>query len=91
MPGDAALVEVDLNRLRELSLDGGAYGQQLGASLLKDPVGRAYREAWQNALTLGSPLRVRPFVGPSAPELHDFHTGARRVVGRRSPPRRPPP
>ena len=68
--GGSAQVQFDLARLRALALDGAAYGQLLGESLLKDKVGQAFRAAWQNAQSLGSPLRLRLFIGPSAPELH---------------------
>jgi hypothetical protein len=67
-----ALVQLDVERFRGLALDGSAYGKLLGQSLFADPSVRTlFYQASSNAQALGAPLRVRLFIGPSAPELHD--------------------
>jgi hypothetical protein len=69
--GGPAHAQFDLERLRELDLDDKAYGQLLAESLLADPeMQAAFGQARSSAQTLDAPLRMRLFVGPSAPELH---------------------
>jgi hypothetical protein len=71
--GDPALVQFDIERLRALSLDDAAYGQLLSQSLFGDPaVQTAFAQARSTAQTLDAFLRLRLFIGPSAPELHSL-------------------
>ena len=71
--GSPALVQLDLDRLRPLALDDVAYGRALGEYLLADPeIQAGFRQARSAAQALEAPLRVRLFVGPSAPELHSL-------------------
>ncbi|MFL5803457.1 MAG: CHAT domain-containing protein [Roseiflexaceae bacterium] len=68
---EAALVRFDTTRLRELSADAVAYGQALSASLFAEQaVAIAFAQARASAQSLDVPLRLRLFIGPSAPELH---------------------
>ena len=64
---------IDFQRLRELLADDDAYGIALGEALLKDP---AIRERFASARAVAQakrlPLRLRLFIGPSAPELHQL-------------------
>jgi len=64
---------VDFQRLRELFADDEAYGVVLGEALLADP---AIRERFARARAIahnrGQPLRIRLFIGPGAPELHQL-------------------
>ena len=64
---------VDFQRLRELFADDYAYGVALGEALFADAMVRE-RLAWARATAskLGQPLRIRLFIGPSAPELHQL-------------------
>ena len=62
-----------MDRLRALPLDPAAYGQLLGQSLFADPaVQTAFAQARSTAQTQEVPLRLRLFIGPSAPELHSL-------------------
>jgi hypothetical protein len=64
-------VRFDFNRLRSLELDTAAYGQLLGESLFAEPATRtAFAQACSTAQALDVSLRLRLFIGPSAPELH---------------------
>jgi hypothetical protein len=66
-----ALVQFDLDRLRELAGDADAYGQTLTDSLFANSAVReGFLQARSSAQSLDLPLRLRIFVGPSAPELH---------------------
>jgi hypothetical protein len=66
-----ALVQFDLDRLRELAGDAEAYGQMLTDSLFANSeVREAFLQARTSAQSLDMPLRLRIFIGPSAPELH---------------------
>jgi hypothetical protein len=68
---EAALVRFDTARLRELAADAAAYGQALSASLFAEQaVATAFAQARASAQSLNVPLRLRLFIGPSAPELH---------------------
>jgi hypothetical protein len=68
-----AMVQFDFVRLRELALDSEAYGQFLAESLFADSeVRTAFAQAFSSAQSLDVPLRLRLFVGPSAPELHEL-------------------
>ena len=66
-------LQFDLGRLREMALDTEAYGQFLAESLFADQdVRTAFAQAISSAQSLDVPLRLRLFIGPSAPELHDL-------------------
>lgn len=68
------LVQLDLQRLRELETQEIKYGQELSQSLFKDErVGQAFAEARGVAQSQDQALRFRLFIGPSAPELHSLH------------------
>jgi hypothetical protein len=66
-----AVARIDLDRLRALLLDEVGYGRHLTEALFG---GEGVRAAFDHARRLASereqPLRVRLFIGPSAPELH---------------------
>jgi hypothetical protein len=71
--GVPPVVQFDLERLRELASDDAAYGQLLRESIFAEPdVQRAFAQARSAAQTLDVPLRLRLFIGPSAPELHSL-------------------
>ena len=71
--GDSSLVQFDFEQLRTLLLDDAAYGQYLAESLFAPPSFRmAFAKACSTAGALEVPLRLRLFVGPNAPELHDL-------------------
>ncbi|MGH2522969.1 MAG: CHAT domain-containing protein, partial [Anaerolineales bacterium] len=57
----------DFDALRRDHLKPAAYGQRLFQNLFADD---AVREAFRKAQSDERPLRVRLFIGPSAPELH---------------------
>ena len=64
---------VDFQQLRELYADDQAYGIALGAALLTDPtIAERFARARTIAQSKGLPLRVRLFVGPSAPVLQQL-------------------
>jgi hypothetical protein len=68
-----ATVQFDLEGLRQLTADSNAYGKLLSASLFADAdVHRAFAQARAAAGSGEVPLRMRLFVGPSAPELHSL-------------------
>lgn len=61
----------DLDRLRQLEGDAAAYGKELAATLLADTSLREALAQVRSAVqSLGVPLRLRLFVGPSATEMH---------------------
>jgi hypothetical protein len=85
-----AFVQFDLDRLRESAVDADAYGQMLTDSLFANSeVREAFLQARSSAQSLDLPLRLRIFVGPSAPELHglrwetlrDPQDGSHLVIG----------
>jgi hypothetical protein len=68
------LVQLDLQRLRSLELDDIAYGQVLSQNLFRDErLRQAFAEARTASQSRDQALRLRLFIGPSAPELHDLH------------------
>src|SRR5262245_25236446 len=70
---DMALVRFDAARLREEVLDPLAYGAVLSESLFAAPtIQTAFNQARSSAQSLDVPLRVRLFIGPTAPELHSL-------------------
>ena len=57
--------------LRALALDDAAYGQLLSQSLFADPaVQTLFAQARSTTQTQDVSLRLRLFIGPSAPEMH---------------------
>jgi hypothetical protein len=69
-----AQVSFDLEALRGLAYDPQAYGLKLTHSLFGDPAVRsAFAQARASVQSLGVPLRLRLYVGPSAPSLHNLH------------------
>lgn len=65
------MVQFDFDRLNSLTADDEAYGQFLAQSLFVDEqVRTAFAQALSSTQTLDVPLRMRIFIGPSAPELH---------------------
>jgi hypothetical protein len=85
-----ALVQFDLDRLREMAVDADAYGQMLTDSLFANAeVREAFLQARSSTQALDLPLRLRIFIGPSAPELHgvrwetlrDPQDGSHLVIG----------
>ncbi len=77
-----SLVKFDLAALQAAELDPASYGRLLAQSLFADP---AVREKFAIAANLETPLRLRLFVGPSAPELHDLRWEMLRHPGNDSP------
>jgi hypothetical protein len=60
--------------LAQLSPGSAEYGQSLTKSLFADPaVQSAFTQAFASAQSQGLALRLRIFIGPSAPELHSLH------------------
>ncbi len=67
----APLARFDLDALSALTHDPKAYGQKLTGSLFAEPtVLTAFAQARTAAQSLDTPLRLRLFIGASAPELH---------------------
>lgn len=63
----------DLAALQELLLTPEEYGPALTAALFQDAALKtAFAQARSNAQSQNTPLRLRFFVGPSAPELHNL-------------------
>ncbi len=72
---DPATVQFDFEQLRQLALSPDEYGRALGASLFADPAVQAafaQVQAVAQSLDTDMALRMRLFVGPSAPELHSL-------------------
>jgi len=77
--GGPSFAHFDFERLRALDLDVAAYGQLLGESLFADAaVQTAFAQARSNAQALDVGLRLRLFIGPSAPKLHSLRWEALR-------------
>ena len=71
VPQSALAVTFDFEKLDELAhQDMDEYGRVLGRSLFTSDVNSALGESRAAAQRAGQPLRVRLFIGPSAPELH---------------------
>jgi hypothetical protein len=67
------LAQFDFDRLRELHIEEEAYGQLLSQGLFGDSaVATAFAQARSTAQARDVPLRLRLFIGPSAPELHNL-------------------
>ena len=75
--GDLATAQFDLVALRELALDDAAYGRALSQGLFGDATGSEVRTAFDQTRVVannqGVPLRLRLFIGPSAPELQGLN------------------
>ena len=66
-----ALIRFDGRRLSQAAVDAAAYGAQLSEMLFDSPALRtAFARVRSSAQALGLPMRLRLFIGPSAPELH---------------------
>jgi formylglycine-generating enzyme required for sulfatase activity len=71
--GGPTLAQFDPQHLRGLAADAEAYGRSLSSRLFADPaVHRAFAQARSTTQTLGLSLRLRLYIGPSAPELHNL-------------------
>jgi hypothetical protein len=71
---DPVDVTFDWERLGQLIYDRAAYGRLLGDSLFaEESVRAALSSARAAAAVQEMPLRVRIFIGASAPELHELH------------------
>ncbi len=69
--GKPATLVLDLNALGAPDVDPRAYGETLTRCLFADEkIKGAFGKARTSSQTLNVPLRLRLFVGPSAPELH---------------------
>lgn len=70
---EPAVARFDLAALRALEQSPAAYGEALAAALFASrEVRQALAQARAGAASLGGGLRMRIFVGPSAPELHSL-------------------
>ena len=68
------IARFDSTALAQLSPGGAEYAQALTKSLFADPaVLSAFTQAYASAQSQGLDLRLRIFIGPSAPELHSLH------------------
>jgi hypothetical protein len=68
------IARFDNAALAQLSPGGAEYGQTLTKCLFADPpVQSAFTQAFASAQSKGLALRLRIFVGPSAPELNSLH------------------
>ncbi len=68
-----ALLRFNADLFRDLELNPLDYGRTLGQTLLGDDAVRAvFAQARSTAQALGAVLRMRLFIGPSAPELHQL-------------------
>ncbi|MGH2770427.1 MAG: CHAT domain-containing protein, partial [Actinomycetota bacterium] len=71
VPEESLLARFDLRQLRDLRYDDLTYGRALTRSLFAAPeVAKGFAQARVAAESQDLPLRVRLFIGPSAPELH---------------------
>lgn len=70
--GDDVQISFDFEALRALKSQADAYGKALSESLFTAPVAAAFAGARASAASAFSPLRLRLFIGPSAPELHNL-------------------
>ena len=70
--GDDVQITFDFEALRALKSQPAVYGKSLSDSLFAGPVASAFASARAVAASAVSPLRLRLFIGPSAPELHNL-------------------
>jgi hypothetical protein len=69
--GLPALVDIDLDELNRLAHSPSAYGEKLTEGFFGNAaVQSAFAQALASSQSLGTPLRIRLLIGPSAPELH---------------------
>lgn len=67
------IMSFDVKTLRQYDLNDTKYGQTLAAALFgAKGIQDAFKEARQSAQQADAALRVRLFIGPSAPELHSL-------------------
>jgi CHAT domain/SIR2-like domain len=80
IPQGSLAVTFDFDKLAELAQqdDMKEYGRLLGRSLFTSEINGALGESRAIAHQAGQPLRVRLFIGPSAPELHGLRWEAMR-------------
>ncbi len=79
---DLPLARFDLDELRLYVLDPATYGKRLTDMLFAHhAVKEAFDKARTAAQTLNMPLRVRLFIGPSAPDLHALRWEKMRMPG----------
>lgn len=72
--GSPALAQFDVDHLRTLVLQPHEYGKYLSSQLFADAnVLTTFSQAFASAQSLDVPLRIRLFIGPDAPELHQIH------------------
>ena len=66
-------IQIDFDRLRSLSLEDQAYGELLTQTILRDEAVKSrFLEAMQVSAAKEHDLRIRLFIGPTAPELHSL-------------------
>jgi hypothetical protein len=71
--GEPSLVQFDIKSLEAIIHDNLEYGKNLTNYLFKDiKIKEAFTHAWTNSQSKNACLRVRLFIGPSAPELHSL-------------------
>lgn len=70
--GDDVQVSFDFEALRALQSQPDAYGRALAETLFTGQVATAFASARAVAASAAGPLRLRLFIGPSAPELHSL-------------------
>jgi hypothetical protein len=67
------IIDIKLEEMRSLSGDDAEYGKKLAVKFLgHEAVKEAFKLAKGKAQTLKIPLRLRLFIGPTVPELHDL-------------------
>lgn len=81
----AQFATIDPDALEVHADDDEAYGLALGQALFEGSVGDGYRQCKAAAQALGITMRVRLFVGPSAPRLHAVRWETIRDVDDGSP------
>ena len=80
------IARFDSAALAQLSPGGAEYAQALTKSLFADPaVLSAFTQAYASAQSQGLDLRLRIFIGPSAPELHSVRWETLRDPERDAP------
>ena len=80
--GSQILTQFDFEELRQLTMDSDAYGERLGGSLFRDPgMHTAFAQVRTAVESQNAILRLRLFIGPSAPELHSLRWETLRSPG----------
>jgi hypothetical protein len=68
-----SLIQFDIQSLTEVFHDDLEYGVRLTERLFKDEkIKEAFAKAWTNSQSKNASLRIRLFIGPSAPELQNL-------------------